>query len=69
MAKREKISAKLNNKGIEVVFLGYSYKHAVDTYRVLKTEKETIAHSRDIVWQNKFIGNESSRTCNQCLNE
>ena len=69
MAKRDKISAKLNNKVIDVMFLGNSYKHAGDIYRVLKKEKETIAHSRDIVWLNKFVENESSITYNKYSNE
>ena len=44
------VKKKLDNRGIPVMFLGYSEDHAPDTYRVWNPATERVMISRDIDW-------------------
>jgi hypothetical protein len=45
-----KIQSKLANKGIPVMFLGYSDVHATDTYQMLNLKTKRVIQSRNLRW-------------------
>jgi len=52
-ADRSKIKGKLENKGMECIFVGYAENHTGDVYRLLNLKTDKIVLSRDVVWLNK----------------
>jgi len=53
MTKKASIQGKLKDKGVPVMFLGYTIDHSSDTYRVLNLKTNQVVLSRDIYkWLN-----------------
>jgi hypothetical protein len=50
---REKIWAKLSNRGTTCMFVGYTEHHSRDVYRILNLTTNSIINSLDIIWLNK----------------
>jgi hypothetical protein len=50
---KEKIQAKLSNRGTTCMFVGYTEHHSRDVYRMLNLATNSIINSRDIIWLNK----------------
>jgi hypothetical protein len=53
---KNKIQAKLRDKGTVWVFVGYAVNHANDVYRLLNPKIKRIIKSRDFIWLNKSYG-------------
>jgi hypothetical protein len=53
---KNKVQAKLSNKGTVCVFVGYAVNHADDVYRLLNTKTKSIIKLRDFVRLNKSYG-------------
>jgi hypothetical protein len=49
---KEKIQAKLSNRGTTCMFVGYMEHHSRDAYRMLNLTTNSIINSRDIIWLN-----------------
>ena len=52
----KKIKAKLENRGIPCMFVGYSKDHEDDVYRMLNVSTLKIKNTRDVIWLNKSYG-------------
>jgi hypothetical protein len=50
---KERIRAKLSNRGTICMFVGYTEHHSRDVYRMLNLTTNSIINSRDIIWLNK----------------
>ena len=50
------IKSKLDNRGIEAMFVGYADDHAKGVYRFLNLKSGKIVMSRNYVWTNKTYG-------------
>jgi hypothetical protein len=50
---KERIQAKLSNRGTTCMFVGYMKHHSRDVYRMLNLTTYSIINSRDIIWLNK----------------
>ena len=50
---KNKIQAKLSNRGTTCMFVGYTEHHSRDVYRMLNLTTNSIINSRDIIWLNK----------------
>jgi hypothetical protein len=50
---KERIKAKLSNRGTTCMFVGYTEHHSRDVYRMLNLTTNSIINSRDIIWLNK----------------
>ena len=48
---------KIENKGKEAIFVGYSNDHAGDVYRFFDLASKGIVISRDVQWTGKFYAN------------
>jgi hypothetical protein len=46
---KEKIQAKLSNRGTKCMFVGYTEHHSRDVYRMLNMTTNSIINSRDII--------------------
>ena len=55
MTKREKMKAKIKNRGIPCLYLGHADSHGGDVARLLKLETKRVVRSRDIRWLNKTL--------------
>jgi hypothetical protein len=53
---KDKIQAKLSNRGITCMFVGYTDHHSRDVYRMLNLTTNSIINSQDIIWLNKTYG-------------
>jgi hypothetical protein len=53
---KNKIQAKLSDKGTVCVFVGHALSHADDVNRLLNPKTKSIIKSRDVVWSNKSYG-------------
>jgi hypothetical protein len=53
---KEKIQAKLTNRGTTCMFVGYTEHHSRDVYRMLTLTTNSIINSLDIIWLNKTYG-------------
>jgi Reverse transcriptase (RNA-dependent DNA polymerase) len=51
---KDKIQAKLANRGTPCIFVGYAENHSKDVYRMLNLETNAIINSRDIIWLKKM---------------
>jgi Reverse transcriptase (RNA-dependent DNA polymerase)/gag-polypeptide of LTR copia-type/Zinc knuckle len=51
---KDKIQAKLTNRGTPCIFVGYAENHSKDVYRMLNLETNAIINSRDIIWLKKM---------------
>jgi hypothetical protein len=51
---KEKIQAKLTNRGTPCIFVGYAENHSRDVYKMLNLETNSIINSRDIIWLKKM---------------
>ena len=51
---KDKIQAKLTNRGTPCIFVGYAENHSKDVYRMLNLETNSIINSRDIIWLKKM---------------
>lgn len=52
----EKIRAKLENRGVEAIFVGYSENHPEGTYHFINRATRKAIHSRDVTWLNMTYG-------------
>jgi hypothetical protein len=50
---KDKIQAKLKNRGTPCMFVGYFVHHASEVFRMLSLDTEMIINSQDIIWLNK----------------
>ena len=50
----EQIKAKLNDRGMVCIFLGYAKKHAGNVYRMLNVKTNSVIVTRDVYWTNKM---------------
>ena len=50
----EQIKAKLNDRGIACIFIGYAKKHAGNVYRMLNVKTNSVIVTRDVYWTNKM---------------
>jgi hypothetical protein len=50
---KERIQAKLSNRGTTCLFVGYTENHSRDVYRILNLTTNSIINSQDIIWLNK----------------
>jgi hypothetical protein len=50
---KERIQAKLSNRGTTCMFVGYTEHHSRDIYRMLNLTTNSIINPRDIIWLNK----------------
>jgi hypothetical protein len=64
---KDKIQAKLKNRGTPCMFVGYSVHHANDVYRMLNLDTEMIINSQDIIWLNKKHEEWVKRKVNSCI--
>jgi hypothetical protein len=53
---KDKIQAKLTNRGTTCMFVGYTEHHSRDVYRMLNLTTNSIINSQDIIWMNKAFG-------------
>jgi hypothetical protein len=53
---KDKIQAKLTNRGTIYMFVEYTEHHWSDVYRILNLTANSIINSRDIIWLNKTYG-------------
>jgi hypothetical protein len=53
---KDKIQAKLSNRGTTFMLIGYTEHHSSDVYRMLNLSINSIINYRDIVWLNKTYG-------------
>jgi hypothetical protein len=53
---KDKIQAKLSNRGTTCMFVGYTEQHSRDVYRMLNSTTKSIIDSQDIIWLNKIYG-------------
>jgi hypothetical protein len=53
---KDKIQAKLTNRGTTSMFVGYTEHRSRDVYRMLNSTTNSIINSRDIIWLNKTYG-------------
>jgi hypothetical protein len=53
---KDKIQAKLTNRGTTCMFAEYTEYHSRDVYRMLNLTTNSIINSRDIIWLNKTYG-------------
>jgi hypothetical protein len=51
---KDKIQAKLTNRGTPCIFVGYAENHSKDVFRTLNLETNAIINSRDIIWLKKM---------------
>ena len=54
VTKKDKIQAKLMNRGTTCIFVGYTENHSNDVFRMLNFEANAVIHSRDIIWLHKL---------------
>jgi predicted transcriptional regulator len=50
---KERMQAKLSNRGTACMFVGYTEHHSRDVYRILNLTTNSIINSQDIIWLNK----------------
>jgi hypothetical protein len=50
---KERIQAKLSNRGTTCMFVGYTEHHSRDVYRMINLTTNSIINSQDIIWSNK----------------
>ena len=50
------IKAKLDNRGIHCMFIGYSKDHKEDVYRMLNLKTLKGKNTQDVLWLNKSYG-------------
>jgi hypothetical protein len=50
---KERIQAKLSNRGTACMFVGYTEHHSRDVYRMLNLTTNSIIKTQDIIWLNK----------------
>ena len=55
MTQREKMKAKIKNRGIPCLYLGHADNHGGNVARVLKLETKKVIRSRDMRWLNKTL--------------
>ena len=55
MTDREKIKAKIKNKGIPCLHLGHSIGHGSDVHRLLKLATKKVVRSRDVRWLERTL--------------
>ena len=55
MTQREKLKAKIKNRGIPCLYLGHADNHGSDVARLLKLETKKVVRSRDLRWLNKTL--------------
>ena len=55
--EQEGHKSKIENKGKEIIFVGYSNDHAGDVYRFFDLALKQIKISRDVCWTGKFYAN------------
>jgi hypothetical protein len=53
VTKKEKIQAKLSNRGTTCMFVDYTEHHSRDVNRMLDLTTNSIINSRDIIWLDK----------------
>jgi hypothetical protein len=51
-ATKSKIQGKLSDRGSVCVFVGYTFNHANDVYRLLNLNTNHVIKSRDVIWSN-----------------
>ena len=51
-----KIKGKLENRGLEGIFLGYAMNHDANVYRLLKLANNRVILSRDLIWLDQTYG-------------
>jgi hypothetical protein len=51
---KDKIQAKLTNRGTPCIFVGYSENHSRDVYRMLNLETNSVITFQDIIWLKKM---------------
>ena len=49
----KKIKAKLDNRGIHCMFIGYSKDHKEDVYCMLNMKTLKVKNTQDVLWLNK----------------
>jgi hypothetical protein len=54
---KERIQAKLSNRGATCMFVEYTEHHTRDVYRMLNLTTNPIINSQDIIWLNKLTEN------------
>ena len=52
----KKIKGKLENRGQEMVFVGYPNDRPRGTYRLINMNTKKIVMSRDVVWLDVMLG-------------
>ena len=45
-----KMAGKVNDRGIQCIFVGYALQHSPDTYRMWNPKTNSVLVSRDIIW-------------------
>ena len=55
MTVRDKIKAKMKNRGIPCLYLGHAEDHGGDVHRLLKLETRRVVRSRDLRWLDKNL--------------
>ena len=55
MTLREKMKAKIKNRGIPCLYLGSADSHGKDVNRLLKLATKNVVRSRDVKWLNKTL--------------
>lgn len=55
MTQKEKLKAKIKNRGIPCLYLGHADNHASDVARLLKLETKKVVRSRDVRWLNRTL--------------
>jgi hypothetical protein len=53
---KDKIQAKLSNRGTICMFVAYTEHQSRDVYRMLNLTTNSIINSKDIIWLNKTYG-------------
>jgi hypothetical protein len=51
------MQAKLSNRGITCVFVGYTEHHLRDVHRMLNLTKNSVINSCDVIWLNNTYKN------------
>jgi hypothetical protein len=54
---KDEIQAKLKSRGSTFMFVGYSFDHANDVYRILNLNSKRITQTRDVIWLVKCYDN------------
>ena len=50
------VKGKLEDRGIPMMFVGYSDKHSQGVYRMLNIQTKRVATTRDVTWTGKLFG-------------